>query len=183
MTRAAAALAASPAAPAAPAEFVAAMRSAVTGVSIVTTDGAGGRAGLTVSSMASVSADPPMLLVCIKRGSPLVQRIRMHGAFGVSVLGAHQAPIADVFAGRPGHGQPYDFDSARWEQSVTGVPLLAGAAATFECLVATTVEAGSHTIVIGDVLQADRGSATPLAYTDGAYAAPGRLPRALRAAD
>ena len=45
------------------------MGAAVTGVSVVTTDGAGGRLGLTVSSMASVSADPPMLLVCIGRRS------------------------------------------------------------------------------------------------------------------
>jgi flavin reductase (DIM6/NTAB) family NADH-FMN oxidoreductase RutF len=157
------------------------MRSAVTGVSIVTTDGAGGRAGLTVSSMASVSAYPPMLLVCINRGSPLVPRIRMHGIFGVSVLAAHQAALAEVFAGRPPAGEPYDFTSGRWQAGGTGAPLLAGAAATFDCAVASTVEAGSHTIVIGDVLHAGRGSASPLAYTDGWYAAPGRLPRALLA--
>ena len=171
--RAAAALAPAPAAPAAAADYVAAMAAAVTGVSVVTTDGAGGRMGLTVSSMASVSADPPMLLVCINRRSPIVPRIRAHAAFAVSVLGAHQSPIADMFAGRPAAGAPYDFARTRWELGVTGAPLLAEAAATFDCVVASTVEAGTHTIVIGDVVQAARGAAVPLAYTRRRYAVPG----------
>ncbi len=154
-------------------EFVAAMGAAVTGVSVVTTDGPSGRAGLTVSAMASVSADPPMLLVCINRQSPIVSRIRVHGAFAVSVLGTHHAAIADSFAGRPGAGDDaYDFASARWHSGDTGAPVLADAAAAFDCLVATTVEAGSHTLFIGDVVQAQRGTALPLAYTRRAYSAP-----------
>jgi flavin reductase (DIM6/NTAB) family NADH-FMN oxidoreductase RutF len=152
--------------------FVAAMGAAVTGVSVVTTNGAGGRAGLTVSAMASVSADPPMLLVAINRSSPILALIRLHGSFAVSVLGTHKAALADTFAGRPRSGDAYDFTTARWRTGITGAPLLADAAATFDCFVASTVEAGSHTLVLGDVLQAARGTALPLAYTRRSYAAP-----------
>jgi len=149
-------------------DFVAAMRAAVTGVSIVTTDGIGGRLGRTVSALASVSAEPEMLLVCISRRSPLVAAIHANGVFAVNVLGAHQAALAETFAGRT--ATRFDWGSGRWDAGATGVPLLAGAAARFDCLVASTVEAGSHTIVIDDVLAAEAGAAAPLAYTGGAYA-------------
>jgi flavin reductase (DIM6/NTAB) family NADH-FMN oxidoreductase RutF len=164
--------------PAPRAAFVAAMAAAVTGVSVVTTDGAGGRRGLTVSAMTSVSADPPLLLVAINRRSPLVAAIRANGAFGVSVLGAHQADVADTFAGRPGTGEPFDFGRGRWERGAGGVPLLADAAARFECAVESTVEAGSHTLVIGAVGHASRGAVPALAYTRRAYARPEPLPAA-----
>jgi Flavin reductase like domain len=60
--------------------------------------------------------------------------------------------------------------------AATGAPLLTGAAARFDC-VASMVEAGSHTIVIGDVLAAETGSTPPLAYTGGDYAWVGDRPR------
>jgi flavin reductase len=149
-------------------DFVEAMRAAVTGVSVVTTDGVGGRLGRTVSALASVSADPEMLLVCIARRSPLVQAIRTNGVFGVSVLGAGHVALAETFAGRG--ATRFDFGAGRWDAGATGVPLLAGAAARFDCIVASLVEAGSHTIVVGDVLAAEAGAAAPLAYTGGDYA-------------
>src|SRR4051812_12981666 len=91
-------------APAPAAAFVSAMAGAATGVNIVTTDGQAGRVGLTVSAMASVSAEPPMLLVSINRRSPLLAAILENGVFGVSVLGVHHAELADSFAGRPREG-------------------------------------------------------------------------------
>jgi flavin reductase len=149
-------------------DFVGAMRAAVTGVNVVTTDSVGGRIGRTVSALASVSAGPEMLLVCISRRSPLVDAIRMNGVFGVSVLGAHQAALAETFAGRT--APRYDFGAASWHPGATGVPLLAGGSAYFDCVVASMLEAGSHTVVIGDVLAAVAGSEPPLAYTGGRYA-------------
>jgi len=159
-----------PSAPAERSAFVGAMAAAVTGVNVVTTDGPGGRLGLTVSSMTSISAEPPQLLVAINRSSPLVGAIRRNGSFGVSVLGAHQSAVADTFAGRPRAGAPYGFGCARWDDR--GSPLLESAAARFDCTVAATVEAGTHTLVIGLVRHADRGAARPLAYTRRAYAQP-----------
>jgi flavin reductase (DIM6/NTAB) family NADH-FMN oxidoreductase RutF len=157
------------------AAFISAMSAAVTGVSVVTTDGTSGRLGLTVSSMTSVSADPPMLLVCINRRSPLVEAIRANGVFAVSVLGAHQAAVADTFAGRGEGAEPYDFACAEWQRGAGGTPLLVGAAARFDCLVASAAGAGSHTIIVGDVVAADRGAVHPLAYTRHAYALPAPL--------
>jgi flavin reductase (DIM6/NTAB) family NADH-FMN oxidoreductase RutF len=154
------------------AAFVGAMAGAVTGVNVVTTDGPTGRLGLTVSAMASVSAEPPLLLVAISWRSPLVAAIRANGAFGVNVLGTHQVGVADTFAGRPAAGERFDFGCADWEPGASGVPLLVGAAARFDCAVEATLEAGSHTLVIGAVRSAERGAVRPLAYTRRAYARP-----------
>ncbi len=154
--------------------FDSAIAAAVTGVSVVTTDGAMGRHGLTVTSMAVVTATPPTLLFSIDRRSPLLRAIEAHRAFAVNALGVRQVAVAEAFAGR---GR--DFDVARWERGGTGVPLLVGAAARFECLVASTHDAGSHTIVIGDVMASDRNAVRALAYSRRAYVRPVPLgPRA-----
>jgi flavin reductase (DIM6/NTAB) family NADH-FMN oxidoreductase RutF len=150
--------------------FTGAMAAAVTGVTIVATDGAGGRLGLTVSAMTSVSADPPLLLVAINRRSPLLAAIRANGRFGVSVLGAHQDAVADRFAGRPRAGRPYDFGCDRWEQGDGGAPLLAGSAARFDCDAEQLIDAGSHALVLGAVRHAARDAVPALAYTRRGYA-------------
>jgi flavin reductase (DIM6/NTAB) family NADH-FMN oxidoreductase RutF len=145
-----------------------AMAAAITGVTVVTTDGAAGRLGRTVSAMTSVSAEPPMLLACVARRSPLVAAIRAHGAFAVSVLARHQVHVAESFAGR-GRGDRFSFACAEWEPGVTGAPLLRGAAARFECRVASVVEAGSHSVLLGRVVAAAAGEAPALAYTRRGY--------------
>src|SRR5262245_66551921 len=67
-------------------DFLDAMAAAVTGVNVVTTDGAAGRVGLTVSAMTSVSADPPLLLIRLRSSSPLAPALRATGVVGVRVL-------------------------------------------------------------------------------------------------
>jgi flavin reductase (DIM6/NTAB) family NADH-FMN oxidoreductase RutF len=152
------------------AAFLDAMSAAVTGVCVVATDGPRGRFGRTVSAMASVSADPPLLLVSLRRRSPLVAAIRAHGAFGVSVLAADQAAVAERFAGRPRDGGRFCFGGIAHTTGASGAPLIAGAAAHFDCRLAAAHEAGTHTLLIGSVGASARGSAAPLAYTGREYA-------------
>src|SRR5262249_28390163 len=104
------------------AAFIEAMSRAATGVTVVATAGKSGRFGQTVSAMCSVSADPPLLLVCIKRKSACGEAIARHRVFSVNVLRADQQRVSQVFAGRPRTGQPYDFDCAVWEEATTGSP-------------------------------------------------------------
>jgi flavin reductase len=145
------------------------MSRAASGVTIVTTSGTSGRFGQTVSAMCSVSADPPTLLVCIKSTSVIVNAIREHRAFGVNLLRADQRRVADSFAGRSHWGVPYDFDSARWESLVTGVPLLIGAVGRFDCKLSTVLEVGSHSVMFGEVQAADSSQGTPLLYARRSY--------------
>jgi flavin reductase len=152
-----------------PAEFVDSMSRAINGVSIVTTDGPYGRFGLTVSSMTSVSASPPMLLVCVNRDSMPHDAIRGNGRFAISVLGAGQQILADRFAGRG--DDPYVFDAASW-YSCESLPRLRDAAAWFDCRLSSAMSAGSHSIFIGEVVEAHSGDQAPLLYTNRRYGRP-----------
>ena len=91
--------------------YLEAMSEAAATVSVVTTDGPAGRAGVTVSAMCSVSADPPTILVCVHHLSPACEAIRENGAFCVNVLGDGQSAISDTFAGR---------STTRWLRSTAG---------------------------------------------------------------
>ena len=151
------------------ANFIAAMGAAATGVSVVTTEGLAGRFGLTVSAISSVSAEPPMLLACVNRKSPAVAAMDRNGRFAVNVLGFNNKEVAEVFAGRPQSGKPYDFDRHAWEEGSMGQPLLADATASFECEIECSQDAGSHRIFIGRVVNAKRNTAEPLVYCNRAF--------------
>lgn len=158
--------------------FLTAMRCAPTAVSVVTTDGPAGRFGVTVSAVASVSADPPMLLACINRRSPVGGAIARNRKFTVNLLSEAQSGIADCFAGRPHpeKGKAFHFDEEEWAEGGCGrAPRLEDASAAFHCDIEQMHDAGTHTIIIGRVVEAVSGEAPPLAYVQQGYARITRL--------
>jgi flavin reductase len=156
-------------------DFRSAMSQAVTGVNIVTTDGPGGRFGLTVSAVASVSAEPPMLLVCVNRKSVASNAIQANGSFAINVLAAGQQPVAETFSGSNAHGDAYTFNDEDWMTAVTKSPVLKGAVATFDCEIEAVMPAATHTIFVGRVQNTGSCSATPLLYTSRSYGRPRHL--------
>ncbi|MHB8505753.1 MAG: flavin reductase family protein [Acidimicrobiales bacterium] len=150
-------------------EYLQSMAQAATGVTVVTTDGRAGRWGQTVSAMCSVSAQPPTLLVCVNRRSPLVPAVEANGAFSVNVLAAGQAGVADTFAGRPGGGRPYDFACAPWDHLDSGCPGLRGASAVFDCRLEDATDSGTHRVFFGAVVGCRRTPAEPLTYAGRRY--------------
>ncbi|MGD0556728.1 MAG: flavin reductase family protein [Streptosporangiaceae bacterium] len=145
-------------------EFIAAMANAATGVTVVVTDGPGGRMAQTISAMCSVSADPPTLLVAVNRRSPLTGVMAINKVFCVNVLAEHQAYIADTFAGRRGE-RSYDFGGASWRDPM----LLAESAASFSCVLARTIAVGTHLLFVGEVTGSSASGHAPLAYHDRGY--------------
>jgi flavin reductase len=83
-------------------------------VHVVTTDGALGRAGATMTAVTSVSDAPPTLLVCINRTGRLAAVLRGNGVFCVNTLVAGQEGLADVFAGRGGLDHEARFGHGGW---------------------------------------------------------------------
>lgn len=150
-------------------DFVAAMGLVATGVSVVTTDGPAGRFGLTVSAVSSVSAEPPLVLVCINRKSPAVAALEANGVFAVNLLAAAHQAYAETFSGRPREGNPFDFANHDWREGETGLPLVTDATAVFECAMHDRLDAGTHRIFIGRVLAAHRGQPDPLVYCNRAF--------------
>lgn len=155
--------------------FLDGMSRAAATVSVVATDGPAGRAGVTVSAMASVSADgeSPTLLVCVHHLSPAAATIIGNGAFCVNVLREDQSYISDTFAGRLPAPDGDKFACADWRAMPTGAPRLAAPLAAFDCRVLSAERIGTHHVFLGavaDIFVAEPGS--PLIFANRAYGAP-----------
>lgn len=135
------------------------------GITVVTTrDHAGQAYGLTVSAFASVSLDPPLVLVSVDRKSDSHPGFREGGRFAVSVLAEGQEEVSRRFAWKGG-----DRFSGPMLDGPMGLPLVPGALAHLECEVVTTTEAGDHVLYVGRVLHAEVQPGRPLVYHRGAY--------------
>lgn len=148
-----------------PADFIAAMGKCATGVTVITTDGAGGRFGVTVSAMTSVSAEPPLLLVCVNRSNLASKAIDQNGCFCVNVIESDQRPVAQVFAGQIKLENADRFTCADWSHHTTGAPLLDNALASFDCLIEHQMDLGTHTVYVGKVVAVQSRDGAPLAYS------------------
>lgn len=135
------------------AAFKEAMRHLVGGVSIVSVALGEERGGLAATSVTSLSAEPPSLIVCVKQSASVMPLLRRAGRFGVSVLGHDQQHIADRFAGRGGAKGADRFAGAEWIGRAGYPPVIADALASFECEVDEMLDRFSHTIVIGRVTE------------------------------
>lgn len=139
-------------------------------VHIITTDGVAGKAGLTATAVSSLSAEPPMLLTCVKRSSSSAPILRQNGVFVVNTLSASHRELADLFAGRTGVRGAERFDAYPWSKGETGAPVLADALASFECRVTQILDVATHDILIGHVVAVRLGAtAQHLIYADRQY--------------
>ena len=153
-----------PATTADPAALTTAFREVMAGVatpvSVITAMDGGLPYGTTVSAFASLSMDPPMVLVSLDRGSDLLALVRATGRFGVNVLGADQAPLALVFARKGGTAK---FSGVLWEVH-HDLPRLPGSPGWLACDVAQLVDGGDHVVALGTVVAADTADGRPLTY-------------------
>jgi flavin reductase (DIM6/NTAB) family NADH-FMN oxidoreductase RutF len=131
--------------------FRSAMRHLASGVSVITTGQGEARAGLTATSVSSLSMDPPSLVVCINRTSATLQAMRETRVFGVNFLAANHRDVAERFAGRGNVSGAARFNGNEWITLVTGAPLLSDALAAVDCSIDTIMEWNTHAVVIGRV--------------------------------
>jgi flavin reductase (DIM6/NTAB) family NADH-FMN oxidoreductase RutF len=160
------------------ARFLAGMSHAAATVNVVTTDGPAGRAGVTVSAMASVSADTarPTLLVCVHRLSPAAAAILGNGVFCVNVLRDDQAHVSDAFAGRGRKRLADRFEVGGWVAGATGAPRLADPLVAFDCRVVSGERVGTHHVLFGEVAEITvPGRGSPLIYAGRAYGRAARI--------
>jgi flavin reductase len=140
-----------------PARFRDAMSRVAAAVHIVTTDGPAGLAGITATSVASITDEPPMMLFCINKTSPSAARINENGVFCINTLAPSHEALADIFAGRTGHYLSERFAGGEWTKLVTGAPVLRRAAAAFDCRLVGAKSVMTHFVMIGAVEAADFG--------------------------
>ena len=154
-------------------EFLQGMSKAAQSVCVVTTDGIGGKGGVTVSAMTSVSVDTPTpsLLVCVHGASQTCDRIRTNRAFCANLLAEDQVDISDTFAGRKGLSGEDKFAIGHWHPGETGCPMLDDPIAAFDCKLVHDILVGSHRVFVGEVAAVRlMRNDPPLIYFDRGYA-------------
>ncbi|MEA5454208.1 flavin reductase [Sinomonas sp. JGH33] len=144
-----------------------------TGVTVVTTRSAdGSRVGMTANSFTSVSMEPPLVLWCPSKRAPSLADFEASTHFAINILASDQHVLSRQFA------TPADdkFAGVRCADGVSGVPLIDGAVATFQCRTVARHDAGDHVVYIGQVEEYANNGGEPLVFHAGSYHATVRHP-------
>lgn len=141
-----------------------------TGVTVITAqDSNGVQNGMTVSAFCSLSLDPPLVLMCIDRSASMFDLLTTCDRFTVNILASDQEEIARRFATT----ETTKFEGIGFSL-VEQDAVLDGVLAHAQCSRINSVEAGDHTIVIGEVGSATVNEGQPLLYFRGGYSSLGR---------
>lgn len=148
-----------------------ALRHFPAGVTVVTIKSPGSETvhGLTVSAFASVSPDPPLVLISIDHRTTAYELLETAGvSFAVNILGYDQMEMSNRFAWLKDEDR---FAEGEWDTAATGAPILKDALAWLDCTVYSRFAAGSHTIYIGEVQASGvpRPDVNPLVYWNRGY--------------
>ena len=138
------------------------------GVTVITALHEGRSYGTTASAVSSLSLEPPMLLICMNKQSETGRAVAASRHFGVNILGANQADLAERFAQKGGE----KFEGVAVTEGKWGEPLFEQALATLECTVAEETTGGTHYVFLAEVESGSARGGTPLAYFKGEF---GRL--------
>lgn len=160
-------------APAATAEKVVhgfrhAMRAHAAGVTILTTTLHGRAYGMTATAVTSLCMTPPALTACINRDASIHDALLERGLFCVNILRAEAATFCRSFSAASSNER---FDIGEWSRDdENDLPILAEAQASILCRLGPTLSFGSHTIVVGEVMDVVVSSdIEPLIYLDGGF--------------
>lgn len=152
--------------------FRAAMARFPGAVTIVTAragSGPAARRDITATAVCSVTADPPSLFVCLNRQTGTCAAVASTGRFNLNLLPGDGGPLALHFAGAGGVTGADKFTTGNWHDDPDGTPTLNDAALTFCCTVTETLQAGSHSIFIGQITSLTHGTGPALIYAQSGF--------------
>ena len=136
------------------------------GVSVVVAQSGGRKAGLTVSSLVSVSLDPQRVSISIGREASIFEVLDEAGEWGASILAADQAPLAQHFSRSVPPLVQWDGIPTRSDEPL----LLEGAVGWILAETVERVDVGDHVIFVGAVRSLEAGPGQgALVYLDRRY--------------
>ena len=136
-----------------------------TGVTVVTTGGIAGLHGMTANAVASLSLEPPLVLVAVDKRALTLEHLKKNRCFAVNILRMDQEALSRRFA-MPG---PKDFSDLKTTIAETASPILANCLAFLDCKVVDILPGGDHEIFIGEILAGEHHGGKPLLYYAGGY--------------
>jgi 3-hydroxy-9,10-secoandrosta-1,3,5(10)-triene-9,17-dione monooxygenase reductase component len=138
----------------------------VTGVCVVTSFGADGPSGMTANAVASLSLEPPLMIVCFDRSARTLEAVEHSGRLAIQFLAHDQGPVARRFASKLPEAEK--FEHVEWSDR-EGVPVLEGCLAGVGCRVQTLVEGGDHRFAIAEAMDLWTSEGDPLVFFRGDY--------------
>jgi steroid delta-isomerase-like uncharacterized protein len=140
-------------------------RQFVTGVTVVTTKENGVPKGLAVNAYASVSLEPPLVMVCIQKTSSTYPALFASSHLGINILSNEQKPTVSTFASKSAD----KFAEINWHAGPHGSPLIDGSSAALEAEIRERFQAKTHTVFICRVRHAEVSETAPMVYQAGRF--------------
>jgi flavin reductase (DIM6/NTAB) family NADH-FMN oxidoreductase RutF len=148
--------------------FRRAMRQFASGVCVITTRLDDRAHAMTATAFLPLSAQPPLVLVCVHQDSQTHRALAQAPHFGINMLAHTQAALSGRFAGKT--SERYRFDDLPQFCGPNGGVFFQGSAGHIEVQTESTTAGGDHTIFIGRVTWAQVDpKLAPLIYTQGAH--------------
>jgi flavin reductase (DIM6/NTAB) family NADH-FMN oxidoreductase RutF len=132
---------------------------------VVTTGGEAGSHGLTANAVASLSLDPPLVLVAVNQRASTFEYLKKNLCFAVHILRLDQEGLSRRFAA-PG---PKDFSDLSVTTAVTSAPILTDCLAFLDCRIVDILPGGDHEIFIGEIVAGEHQGGDPLLFYAGGY--------------
>jgi 3-hydroxy-9,10-secoandrosta-1,3,5(10)-triene-9,17-dione monooxygenase reductase component len=150
--------------------FRSVMGSFPTGIAVVTAERESGQVhGMTANSLASVSLDPLLILICVDQKARLLGYLKAQRRFGVNILKHTQQPLSEFFALLEQEPAEEARLGVRYRWTDSRIPLLEGALAHIGCNIAAQYMSGDHTIIVGEVESLELHEGQPLVHHRGKY--------------
>ncbi len=143
-------------------EFKSAMRALPAGISIITSGTGEAVCGIVVSSLTSISAEPPLVGFFINQGSSCREILLRNGRFVANVIGDGHDEVMKAFVERPQGVER--FAVGQWRSGFGSLPVLTDAIASMECEIVFSQAIGTHRLVVGKIQRVTRGDASPVVH-------------------
>jgi flavin reductase (DIM6/NTAB) family NADH-FMN oxidoreductase RutF len=143
-------------------EFRTAMRALPAGISVITTGTGEAASGIVVSSLTSISAEPPLVGFFINQSSSCYPVLLESGRFVANVIGEEHSDVMTAFLKRP--QGPERFTVGNWREGYASLPVLVDALASLECEIVFTQLIGTHRMVVGKIRKVTCSAASPVVH-------------------
>ncbi len=137
----------------------------VTGVTVVTVMDGDVPRGLAVNAFASISLDPPTVMVCVQRTSSTHDCLFRAGHLAINILSTDQLDVVNRFAAKSAD----KFAGLDWRPAPSGSPYIDRSSAQMEVQIRERLQASTHTVFICRVVDAQVSDLHPMVYSAGRF--------------
>jgi flavin reductase (DIM6/NTAB) family NADH-FMN oxidoreductase RutF len=140
-------------------------RQFVTGVTVVTAMDDGTPRGLAVNAFASISLEPPTVMVAVQHTSSTHDCLFRAGHLAINILSTDQLDVVSRFAVKSDD----KFAGLDWTPGPFGSPLINRSAAVMEVEIRERLQASTHTVFMCRVMHAEVSDRDAMIYSAGKF--------------